>query len=52
LEDFPGLELGELDMGRGALDLDFGPGRHPSREDLRAAVERAGITLIRVEERR
>lgn len=50
MEGFPGLELGELDMGRGALPLRFGSEPHPSEADLRAAVERAGYTFLRVEQ--
>jgi hypothetical protein len=51
LERFEGLEVGELDMGRGALPVRFGPGPHPTEAELRNAVERAGYTFLGLERR-
>ena len=46
LSDFPGVEAGELDLGRGALPLRFTRHPHPSEADLAAAVRRAGYTFV------
>jgi hypothetical protein len=49
LERFPGIEIGELDMGRGALPLRFTQHPHPSEYDIANAVRRAGYTYVGLE---
>jgi len=49
LERFPGIEIGELDMGRGALPLRFTAQPHPSERDVAEAVRRAGYTYLGLE---
>lgn len=49
LERFPGVEIGELDMGRGALPLRFTSQPHPSESDIADAVRRAGYTYVGLE---
>lgn len=50
LERFPGIEIGELDMGRGALPLRFTAQPHPSEYDIADAVRRAGYTFVGLEQ--
>lgn len=49
LEGFEGIEIGELDMGRGALPLRFTQHPHPSEADIARAVRRAGYTYLGLE---
>lgn len=49
LKNFDGIEIGELDMGRGALPLRFTRMPHPSEADIANAVRRAGYTYLGLE---
>jgi hypothetical protein len=49
LEDIPGIQIGELDMSRGALPMRFFAEPHPSAARIAAAVRDAGYTFVGIE---
>src|SRR4051794_34260547 len=41
-----GVEKVDVDLGDGAVAVKFAPGAHPDREQIVAAVEASGFTLV------
>jgi copper chaperone CopZ len=50
LAGLPGVSRSAIDMGAGEVTVYFGKGTHPSRAELRGAIERTGFTLVSINE--
>ena len=45
----PGVKHVSVDLGSGAVQAKFGPGKPPSERQLAQAIERSGFTLDRID---